>query len=79
VDLPANEHSQSSPSSLHLGRNGCAGYLINPKRIPRFYLFFFFLFSLVVIIHLISKNGFVTYFLAEKWYNWGPPAGDAEA
>ena len=27
MDLPANEHSQSSPSPLYLGRNSCADNL----------------------------------------------------
>jgi len=50
--------------------------LVNPKRLPQFWIFELFL---VVTIRFILKIFFVTYFLTKRWYNWGTPAGDAEA
>jgi len=51
----------------------CAGKSKTPPTILNFLIVFGCNHSFYI------KNLFVTYFLAEKWYNWGPPAGDAEA
>jgi hypothetical protein len=51
-----------------LGQNGCADYILNPKRAPTIFNF------LIFFVYFILRNILVTYFLAERWYNWGTPA-----
>ena len=42
LDLPANQHSQSSPILLKYGWIGCADLLVDPKRPPGYFLSFMF-------------------------------------
>ena len=68
-ELPAKQHSQSSPFSLKLGWIGCAIQQVTPKRLPRFLkifrIYFFNNFSknpqttiaLTFLTHIISGIG----------------------